>query len=130
MPDDPCETTSYSSSSTVIFSSCAELARLLAEEVQKPLAAPAAGAAEDSLVVDAGALGAILSDNLDSIVADNMRKNSTPREKAEGEMKAVLGILKLCRDLRVTSGKVGDSVDVRLELRLRQPEAAGTRARL
>jgi hypothetical protein len=115
----------------VILSSCAELAKILAEEVQKPLGgAPAAKSAKDSLMVDSGAIESIVSDNLDLIVADNMRKKGVSREKAEGEMKAVLEILRLFKDLRGTSGKEGDSVEVRLELRLRSAEPAGTRSRV
>ena len=103
----------------VIISSTRGLARMLAEEAQKPAEGAGAPVAQDSLMVNAEALRAILGDNLDLVVADNMRTKGHTKEQAEAEIKTVLDVLGIFKDLRVSSGKTGDTVELKLLLRVR-----------
>ena len=92
---------------------------MLAEEAQKPAEGAGAPVAQDSLMVNAEALRAILGDNLDLVVADNMRTKGHTKEQAEAEIKTVFDVLGIFKDLRVSSGKTGDTVELKLLLRVR-----------
>jgi hypothetical protein len=103
----------------VILSSSAELAKVILEEAVKPEGdEKSASPASDSLVIDAEAARAVLSDNFDIIVADNMMKKGQSKDEAAREMRQVLEAVGRLRDLRVETRKDGDVVRLTLKLRL------------
>jgi hypothetical protein len=107
--------------SRVVLSSSVELAKAIVEELSGTKGDATAGAkpVPDSLKIDAEAMGAILKQNLDIIVSDSMSKKVISREQAEREANFLLDIVKALRDLRVTSGKEGDTFQMTLTLRHR-----------
>jgi hypothetical protein len=107
--------------SRVVISSSVELARAIVEELSGTKGDGTAGKKQvpDCLRVDAEALGTILKQNFDVLVADSMSKKVISREQAERETNVILDVLKTLRDLRVTSGKEDDTFRLTLTLRHR-----------
>jgi hypothetical protein len=131
----------------LILSSSAELGKVLVEEIQKGETqkgetrkdesqvggpAPESGSSEragagtpaDALVLDGSSLRAILEANRDLLVNDNMAKNGHSREAAEREVGYALEALRCLESFRMTSGKEGEAVKARLELRVRSPKGS------
>lgn len=111
--------------SRLMISSTRELGRILVEEIA------AAGTASaprkvvpDVLRIDGPAVKAILDENRELIIADNMMKKGTSKEQAEAEMGGLLETLKLVRDLSMETGREGDAVNLRILLRTKSAGGA------
>jgi len=109
--------------SRVVISSSQELAKLLVEElVGAGKEAPGAPSpARDTFFIDSDAVGSILGQNLELLVSANMLKKGIGKAEADGEMNALLDVLKQLRDLRLwfgkESGKEGEVVKLKVTLR-------------
>jgi hypothetical protein len=105
----------------VVVSSSRELAQVLVEELaREPAEARGAPApARDAIHLDAQAVTSILGENLDLIVAQTMMEKGKGKAEAEGEMNAILEVLKRIRDLRLETSREKDSIHLKLELRPR-----------
>ncbi len=71
----------------------------------------------DSLTINSGAVRGIIRQNLEVIIADNMRKKGIGRERAGGEIKAILDVLERIKELTIQTGKKGDVVRMKMKLR-------------
>jgi hypothetical protein len=126
----------------VVLSSSAELAKVVLEELAEEGKAATgvaadggkgSGPASDSILIDAEAARAVIADNFEIIVADNMMKKGQSREEAEREMKQVLEVAGRLRHLELETRREGESVHLTLRigilgLKEGKPPAAGTAA--
>jgi hypothetical protein len=105
--------------SWLVLGSSAELTRKLAGELEDlPAGKPAgAGKARDRLVIDARALRAILEENFEALIADNMIKKGHTRAQAKGEIDALLQLTGLLRELRLESRFDGEALRVGIDVR-------------